>query len=241
MSRLVGGMTPRSYSWRVKHYLGSIGHIVGMLFAIAGILLFSSGLTAGWLGVALIVFMYVTGYFAAQRQPRSQVAQQHVGDAIQVRDALDEILAAIKKRVSADIYFLVRSIRDSTVFTLENSTSAEATDPDIHVVRRAATTYLPEALSTYLALPRGYAEREPVHDGKTAHDVLIDQLTLMDRQARRVAEHLMRTNSQHLVTHGRFITERYSGSALEVPEPPIEVANNADSQSRKPADSVQVH
>jgi hypothetical protein len=216
--RVVRNTTPRSYVWRVKHYLGSSGHVVGMVFAIAGIVLFTSGLITGWLAVAVVAALYVTGYFFAARPRQEQLAPQQATDAREVRDALDEMLAAIKKRVSNDIYYRVRSIRDATVFTLENAGGITATDPDIHVVRRAATSYLPEALATYLSLPRHYAENERIANGRTPHDVLIDQLTLIDNQARRVAEELIQRSSDQLVTHGKFMSDRYARSTLQPEE-----------------------
>jgi hypothetical protein len=201
----------------VREYLGSRGHIVGMLFALVGILLYSGDMITGWLGLAAIPVMYVSGYFVAARPRQKPLAPQQVSDAPALRASLDEMLDAIHKRVAVDIYYLVRSIRDSVVFTLENSGTAAETDPDVHLVRRTATTYLPEALATYLSLPRKYAETKRLADGRTSHDVLMDQLSLMDEQTRRVASNLIRNSSQRLVSHGKFIDERYAPSSLRVP------------------------
>jgi len=211
-----------------------------MVFAIGGILLFTSGLVTGWLALGVVLALYVTGYFFAERPRERQLAPQQTGDSPEVRDALDEMLAAIKKRVANDIYFHVRSIRDATVFTLENAGATAETDPDIHVVRRAATAYLPEALSTYLSLPRYYAENEKIANGRTPHDVLIDQLTLIDNQARRVAEELIQRNSDQLVTHGRFMSDRYADSKLQVPEPAVQPPV-VQEQEKASVENVRVH
>jgi hypothetical protein len=205
-----------------------------MLFALVGILLFSSNLITGWLGIAAIGVLYATGYFVAARPRQKPLAPQQASDAPHLRASLDEMLAAINKRVAVDVYYLVRSIRDSVVFTLENSGTAAETDPDLHLVRRTATTYLPEALSTYMSLPRRYAETKRLEDGRTPHDVLMDQLSLMDEQTRRVAAGLIRRNSQRLVSHGKFIDDRYSPSTLGVPAIP---AND----KQAPPDSAQIH
>ena len=220
-SPVSGSLAPRSFSWRVREFLGSRGHVVGMLFALVAILLYSGHQITGWLGLAAIPVMYATGYFVAARPRQKPLAPQQVSDAPALRSSLDEMLDAIHKRVAVDVYYLVRSIRDSVVFTLENSGAAAETDPDVHLVRRTATTYLPEALSTYLSLPRRYAETKRLEDGRTSHDVLMDQLSLMDEQTRRVATNLIRNNSQRLVTHGKFIDERYAPSTLAVPAIPV--------------------
>ena len=242
-SPVPSSLAPKSYSWRIRNFLGSRGHIVGMFFALAGILLFNAGWMTGLLGLGAIAALYVTGYFVAERPTQKALAPQRTADAPQLRDSLDEMLAAINKRVSSDIYYLVRSIRDAAVFTLENAGGSDATDPDVHLVRRTATTYLPEALSTYMALPRNYAENKQLDDGRTAHDVLMDQLSTMDEQTRRVAADLIKRNSQRLVTHERFVTDRYATSGLNVPATPTTTPAQAPvpAESDVPADQIRVH
>ena len=106
------------------------------------------------------------------------------------------------------------SIRDAIVFTLDHAGDMQ-TDPDIYAVRQTAMTYLPEALSKYISLPRAYAERQIAGHGKTAHDTLLEQLALMETKAHEVADAVIERQSQRLVTHGRFIADRFGESALD--------------------------
>ena len=207
-----------AWGWRLRRFLGSKGHVVGMLFAIIGILLLNNGLTNGILGLGLVLLLYGTGYFFASRPQREVLQLSGAKDAPEIHDGLDGILATIRPRVADDIYYRVRSIRDAINFTLETSRDRDPVDPAIHMVRQTATTYLPEALSTYLDLPRLYAERELVDGRRTPHDVLLDQLYLMDLKVRQVAEDIVKNGSQRLVTHGRFLEDRFATSKLEVKE-----------------------
>jgi hypothetical protein len=191
-----------------------------MAFAIGGLLLLNNGITSGPIGIALILILYVTGYFIAARPKLTALGQPRSRETAKVSDQLAEILAAIRGRVADDIYYRVRSIRDAVVFTLEASGPQNEADPDIHMVRQTATTYLPEALSTYLNLPREFAEYELVDGKRTSRDMLVDQLTLMDTKTRQVAEQVIRRGSQELMTHGRFLADRYGESDLNVGEPP---------------------
>ena len=238
----VRNLRPRSYRLRVRRYLGSRGHIVGMLFAIAGIIMFSSGLVTGVVALALIPVMYATGYFLAER-PRAeqltQLEQRQASDSELVREGLDDLLGYIRKRVPMDVYYRVRSIRDAIVFTLENAGMTAVTDPNIHMVRRTATTYLPDALSTYLSLPRGYAEREPIQNDRTAYDVLMDQLSQMEEQTHRVAKDLMARSSQDLVAHGRFISDRYATSKIDVPD--AQPSRTTVTAEQAPVEATHVH
>ena len=76
--------------------------------------------------------------------------------------------------------------------------------------------YLPQALDSYLAVPRAFAERRPVAGGRTPHDVLLEQLDLMDRKMQEVADDIARHDSDRLLANGRFLAERFSGSSLRI-------------------------
>ena len=101
-------------------------------------------------------------------------------DAPRIRAQLDELLAVIRMRVADDVYRSVQSIRDAVIFTLDHAGEQDQADPNVYLVRQTAIAYLPEALSTYVALPRIYAERQPIDGGRTSHDILLEQLYLMD-------------------------------------------------------------
>ena len=209
--------------WRIRRFLGSPGHVVGALFGIAGIILLDIGLIHGLLAAGVIVGMYAIGYFLASRPQITQdfgVAPAKDADKIEV--GLDQMLATVRRRVSSDIYQVVLSIRDAIVFTLDHAADMQ-TDPDIYAVRQTAMTYLPEALSKYMALPRAYAERQIIENGKTSHDILLDQLRLMETKVHEVADAMIERESQRLVTHGRFIADRFADSSFEA-EPDSKVA-----------------
>lgn len=201
--------------WRIRRFLGSPGHVVGAVFGIAGIILLNAELISGLLAAVVIVGLYATGYFLASRPKVTQdFGVTPAKDADKIEVGLDQMLATIRRRVSADIYQVVLSIRDAIVFTLDHAADMQ-TDPDIYAVRQTAMTYLPEALSKYIALPRAYAERQVLESGKTSHDILLEQLRLMETKVHEVADAIIERQSQRLVTHGRFIADRFGDSALE--------------------------
>ncbi len=203
---------------RLWRFLGSPAHLVGTLFAIGSILLLDGGLTGGVVGIALIPVMYVTGFAVVARR---HVVAAHVGplaarDAPHIRAQLDEMIKSIRMGVSDDIYRRVVMIRDAIVFTLDRAGEESEADPNVYLVRQTARTYLPEALAAYLALPRAYAERQPVEGGMTSHDLLLQQLYLMDLKTRQVAEYVLQRDSRQLVKHGRFVADRLGESSLDV-------------------------
>jgi len=188
---------------------------VGALLGIVGIVLLNMGVISGLLAAVVIIGLYATGYFLASRPSITQdFGVVQVKDADKIEAGLDQMLSSMRKRVAPDIYHHVVNIRHAIVFTLDHAGSMQ-TDPDIYAVRQTAMTYLPEALSQYLALPRAYAERQVLPNGKTSHDVLLEQLRLMEAKVQEVADAVIERESQRLVTHGRFIADRFAASTLE--------------------------
>ena len=79
------------------------------------------------------------------------------------------------------------------------------------------TDYLPSTLQAYLNLPRAYATVHRFSDGRTAAQVLIDQLTLLDKKLGDVADAVNKNDADALLANGRFLEDRFGGSDLKVP------------------------
>ncbi len=84
---------------------------------------------------------------------------------------------------------------------------------DLYVLQRTADDYLPTALHTYLNLPRGAL----VAGGKTADQVLSEQLDLLAAQMLQVKAAIQRADSEALLTHGRFLEEKFGRGGLSLP------------------------
>ncbi len=78
------------------------------------------------------------------------------------------------------------------------------------------TSYLPEALGTYLRLPREFADRRPISGNKTSLMVLVDQLDLLDRTMRDFLDAAVRQDADALVAHGAFLADKFGRSGLDV-------------------------
>ncbi|MCA0252186.1 MAG: hypothetical protein LCH76_07855 [Actinobacteria bacterium] len=89
---------------------------------------------------------------------------------------------------------------------------------DSYSVVATATDYLPEAIGAYLRLPRDWADSRPVEAGKTSLMLLIDQLDLLGITMEKIYDAANRTDAEALVSHGRFLQERF-GHGPVVPPP----------------------
>ena len=87
-----------------------------------------------------------------------------------------------------------------------------------YAVVQTATSYLPEALGGYLRLPRAFADKRPVSNGKTSLMVLCDQLDLLGNKMDEVLDAVCRSDADALVAHGRFLDEKFGKGTLYVAE-----------------------
>jgi hypothetical protein len=123
-------------------------------------------------------------------------------------EIVGKVPPAVHARVSR-----IASIVDDTVPRLSQLGPGSA---QAHAVVATATNYLPEALGAYLRLPRSYADRRPVANGKTSLMVLCDQLDLLAAKMDEVLVAVCRSDVDALVAHGRFLDEKFGSGALAI-------------------------
>jgi hypothetical protein len=206
---------------RLEPFLYSRKNIFGCLMGLGGLGLLFLGITSGPLGLGVVGAMYAIGYLVVpgERGVRLDLLGTNDDDSEEIRVGLDRLLNSIRGRVADDIYNRVASIRDSIIVTLPREgggANVDEADPSVHLIRRTALAYLPQALDSYLAVPRFYAEMRAVADGRTPHDVLLEQLNLMDVKMQEVAEDVVTNDSERLLAHGRFLQDRFADSSLGV-------------------------
>ena len=82
-----------------------------------------------------------------------------------------------------------------------------------HTVVATATSYLPEAVGAYLRLPRDFADRRVVAQGKTSLMLLCDQLDLLGVTLDKISASVSRAAAAALVAHRAFLAVKGRGSA----------------------------
>ncbi|MCB7136379.1 hypothetical protein [Cellulosimicrobium marinum] len=83
-----------------------------------------------------------------------------------------------------------------------------------HTVVATATSYLPEAVGAYLRLPRDFADRRVVAQGKTSLMLLCDQLDLLGVTLDKISDAVSRADAAALVAHGAFLAEKFRDSSI---------------------------
>src|SRR5438445_337743 len=120
-------------------------------------------------------------------------------DPNDVKQALDTQVRLITGKVPPEVMAKVLKIRQIILGILPRSGNLPPGSPQLFIIERTATDYLPTSLQAYLNLPRAYATRHPVQDGKTPKEVLLDQLALLETKMNEVADDVHRNDSDRLL------------------------------------------
>jgi hypothetical protein len=202
---------------RLEAYLYSRRNLVGSVLAVAGLALHFVGLVGGLAWLPITVALYAIGVLLVPGDRGLAISIGAAQDAAQVRDGLDRLTRSIKGKVADDLYAKVASIQASILATLAiEGEPGDAADPNVYLIRQTALAYLPDAFSTYLRMPRAMAERRAIAGGRTPHDVLLEQLDLMDRRLTDVADDMARHDSDKLLANGRFLADKFGVSSLRL-------------------------
>ena len=131
-----------------------------------------------------------------------------------IRTALDAVAGTLVERnappvVRARVQRIDKTIRG----TLPRLRDIGLGSYDGYSVMATATDYLPEALDTYLRLPREWADTRPIEGYKTALMGLIEQLDLLAATMDRIFDAANRADAQALIAHGRFLEAKFGHGA----------------------------
>ena len=144
---------------------------------------------------------------------KKQEVEQSV-TAEDIRLSLNQLTIKIQKRVPAEVFSVVNNICESISLVLPQIEDINSGEPHIYSIRRTALSYLPESLENYLKLPTSHARFHVIRDGKTATDILLDQLQLLDKEMKELVIDFRQNNVQKLLAHGRFLNSRFGESEL---------------------------
>lgn len=134
----------------------------------------------------------------ANRDPRTRT---------EVLTGLDRIIAGVQGLVNEDDMATLGRIRASALVALPaTDVPLDLADHETWLLRQICIDFLPGALEHYIALPIDLAS-EPVLDGRSARQVLDEQLQLIESRLEQMATRRYRREAGGLLTHARFVTD----------------------------------
>jgi hypothetical protein len=86
---------------------------------------------------------------------------------------------------------------------------ARSHDADLFTVRETVLRYLPETLANYVALPPVFRNSHALKDGKTARQLLAEQLALLASKMREIVTNVAGADAQALLANGKFLEMKF--------------------------------
>lgn len=193
--------------------VGSIAGVGGAAFGVGALAVVGAPPIA--LGVILAAPAFLVGYLAARRRrDRAASIPPPVDDDAATLASLDQLIEQIRGRVPDAVQARVERVAGTVRQTIPRLDQLGVNSVQAHAVVRTATSYLPEAVTAYLRLPRDYADRRPVSRGKTSLTILCDQLDLLGSKMDDLFDAACQSDADALIAHGRFLAEKFSTGAL---------------------------
>jgi|KBSMisStaDraftv2_1062788.scaffolds.fasta_scaffold71967_2 hypothetical protein len=193
---------------RILLYLYSTRNIVACAAGLLGpVLLLLGVIREGWL--LITAALYAFGFFAtpAPHVLDADLTQSLSFDAMLER--FDRLIHQARAQLTPRMVDLLDSIRRSIQEVLPRLTQARSFDDNLFTVRETITRYLPETLANYVALPPMFRVTRVLKDGKTARDLLMDQLAVLDTQMKEVVGNVARGDADALLANGQFLEAKF--------------------------------
>lgn len=122
-------------------------------------------------------------------------------------DSLADLAAA--QGIPADVRERAQRLDRECVSTLTYLREHGAPTEQVFEVEQIQTDFGPQALRSYLALAPGSADSAEVLDGKTGHQLIVEQLDLLLDQVAAHLHRAARLGSDQLLANHRFLTEKF--------------------------------
>jgi hypothetical protein len=193
---------------RILLYLYSTPNIIGSLLGIIGLALFFLGIIHQFWFI-IVIGLYGIGVLATPHSPVYELSLTNQLTTEDIRGELDNLIRKITGKVPKDVLDIVQSIKASILEVLPQIVVMSGSDYNIFTIKETALDYLPASLQNYLNLPPAYANLHPVKDGKTAKQLLLDQLGLLDQEMKEVVQAVYANDTQKLMVQGQFLKEKF--------------------------------
>jgi hypothetical protein len=198
----------RPLKLRALLFLYGSGNILGCALALMGpALLFAGVIDRGWL--AITAGLYIAGLLLGRRQPELERAIEDSLSHEQTLQRVDEVIAHALPHLPEEVKPHLASIRDAVAEGLPRLRASGLHNEDLFTVRQTVLRYLPETLANYVALPPAFRVSHALKDGKTARQLLAEQLSLLKTQMREIVANAARQDAQALIANGHFLEEKF--------------------------------
>jgi len=202
---------------RALLYLYSTRNIVACCAALIGpVLLFLGVINQGWL--LITAGLYAAGYLAT---PAPHVLDTGLAQSLSFDDLVERLGRIVRDsapHLQPAMTVRLESIRRSVTEVLPKLADARGFNDNLFTVRETVLRYLPETLANYVALPPAFRATRVLKSGKTARDLLTEQLTILDDQMKEVVANVAHDDAEALLANGQFLEAKFREPAFLQPK-----------------------
>lgn len=200
----------RPLKLRLMLLLYGDANIYGCVLGLLGPALLVSGLIGpGWL--LITVGLYATGWVIG-RARRAPEIERRIADTLSLEQTmaqLDTLLRDVQGHLNPEMNAHLANVKTSVSEVLPRLVGVAGHDAHLFMVRETVLRYLPETLANYVALPPAFRTTHVLKEGKTARQILAEQLALLDAKMSEVVANVAAADAQALLANGKFLEMKF--------------------------------
>ena len=191
-------------------YLYSSRNIVGCCLALLGIGAYLGGLIDQW-WLPISMGLYAAGALLVPSQGLIDLDIYQQYDDQRLVEGLERLINQTSRQLPAEAVAVLQQIPPTLQSLQPRLTGSDNSLPSdqIQTVIGAITRDLPQTLAGYLRLPTAFASFHPLEQGKTAKDLLLEQLKLLKGQLDKIAEAAFKDDAEALLSNGQYLKEKF--------------------------------
>jgi hypothetical protein len=214
---------------RLLGFLQAPANWCGLGLATVALLLHSLGLTQ-WGGLGLAALGYAVGFGVGGLWLGFPKWAGNAWDSLEFQDAGDartsmgEALGAVRQLVRYNPDNRLPSVLQAKALALTDQLSALldqwerskghlSLEESFHA-RHIALSYLPDALKTYLSIPKEFAATKKLANGFTAQEIFSTTLDDLSQKVAQLGEDLASQDAQAFLNHSQFLKEKFKPAQL---------------------------
>jgi hypothetical protein len=205
------------FGTRLLLFLYSTPNIVGSAFGVVGLGLFFGGIINDW-WLAIVAGLYAVGWLATPRDRGLEIELREQAAHASLLEQIDDLMARSRRRLPREAFEKLQTIRailDSLMPKLQGLSDAGAVAMEQMItVVNAVTRDLPTTIANYVRLPEAFANLHHIEHGKTARQLLLEQLDVLQVQLSRIADSAFREDAEALILNGRYLREKFHSTAF---------------------------
>lgn len=204
--------------FKFQKFIFSNKNIVGLICASVVVALGFLGIVKhGWFLVAAIAYAF--GYLVGPKE--KEIVFYHIkGESMAdyigflnkfLRTSLDN------QKLPLEAKNILQNITKNAVELLtflQEKNTVDSSSEDMINLKSIFDTYIPKLINQFSRLPNEYANNVKTSTGKTAKQMLVEQLTLLENKIQEISYGMYEDDVTALKVNGRFLKEKFDNNDL---------------------------